>query len=342
MKRSFFILTIIGALITPELTTAQNVQQEQRTPRTSRGERTQENTSQNTQAPTTTVRAQNLNKRSTQEQTNERRIRIIYRELDLTKEKNAALYYPARPLSNSALSNSAGGSQNLFTTIFKLISEDKIEAYEYLGDYEEFEEEYKIDFKQMLDRFYIYYEQDPTKKGNAAITVNENDIPAAEVRKYYVKEAWSFDQNNSAFEIKILAICPILQLSGEFSGGVFENMGEQNYPMFWLPYENLQPYIKSSYIMTSGTNNATTFTYDDFFRRRMFDGEIVKTGNPLNLSLAQYCPTPDSLKREQERIEQELTNFKNSLFTETTTHPTTKEKKPKTTPQTIRSVDRRR
>ena len=48
-------------------------------------------------------------------------------------------------------------------------------------------------------------------------------------------------------------------------------------PMFWLPYENIRPYISNSYIMTSNMNKAMTFTMDDYFRRRMFEGDIIKT-----------------------------------------------------------------
>lgn len=77
-------------------------------------------------------------------------------------------------------------------------------------------------------------------------------------------------------------------------------------PMFWIPYENLRPYINTAYIMTSNINNAMTFTLDDYFRRRMFQGDIFKTQNLMNQPLQAYCPTPDSMKREQERIENQL------------------------------------
>ena len=85
-------------------------------------------------------------------------------------------------------------------------------------------------------------------------------------------------------------------------------------PMFWLPYENIRPYISNSYIMTSNMNNAMTFTMDDYFRRRMFEGDIIKTQNLMNLPLQAYCPTPDSLKNEQARIEGQLTGFEKSLW----------------------------
>ena len=51
---------------------------------------------------------------------------------DLTKEENAPLYYPLRPMN---------GQNNLFTIIFRLLGENRIQAYEYLDGYEVFDNE---------------------------------------------------------------------------------------------------------------------------------------------------------------------------------------------------------
>lgn len=295
MKRLLCIMILINACLAVYPVMAQETQQERRTPQVSRGERTNEKSSL---LPELTIRAQDMNERLTQEVGNARWMRVIYREVDLTKEQNAPLYYPVRPVN---------GNTNLFTKIFQVFSENRVEAYEYLGDYEDFSDGYKVGFdKELLDRFYIFYEEVPGRDGKTSFVINEADIPSADVRSYYVKEAWYFDQNNSVFDIKILAICPILYAAGDF--------GEERRPMFWLPYENIRPYIRNNYIMTSNTNNAKTFTIDDYFRRRMYDGEIVKTENLMNRSLVEYCTTPDSLKNEQDRIEAQLIAFENTLY----------------------------
>lgn len=295
MKRLFCIVTLINALLAVNTLFAQETQQERRTPRLERGERAEDNASS---LPELTVRAQDMNDRLTQEVGNARWMRVIYREVDLSKEQNAPLYYPVRPIN---------GNTNLFSTVFQVVSENRVDAYEYLGDYEDFSDAHKITFnKEFLDRYYIFYEEVEGRGGEPSLVINESDVPSADVRSYYVKEAWYFDQNNSVFDIKILAICPILYASGD--------LGEERRPMFWLPYENIRPYIRNSYIMTSNTNNAKTFTVDDYFRRRMYDGEIVKTENLMNRSLVEYCPTPDSLKKEQDRIEGQLVAFQQALY----------------------------
>ena len=301
MKNLYYIAALAATFLTVMPLQAQEeaengtTQQARRSPQATRGERTDKKESS---LPDLTVRAQDMNERLTQEIGNARWMRVIYRQLDLMKEQNAPLYYPVRPMN---------GQMNLFSAIFQLLGENKIKAYEYLDGYEEFDDAHQINFKDLLDRFYILYEEIPGKTGaEPTFVINESDVPSGDVRSYYVKEAWYFDQNNSVFDVKTLAICPILTDRGD--------IGETTMGMFWIPYENLRPYINTSYIMTSNSNNAMTFTMDDYFRRRMFEGEIIKTQNLMNQPLQAYCPTPDSLKREQERIEGQLVAFEKALW----------------------------
>lgn len=292
MKRFYSICSILLVL-----TVFVQAQDDQRTPRMSRGgDRNRQQAENNTGLPELTVRAQIMNEQLTRDIGNARWMRVMIRELDLTKEKNAPLYYPVQEIN---------GMKNLFTTMFQLISEGKINAYEYYGDYESFGEEDILPFKEMLDKFSIYYEEVPAGGGYPArYVINSSDIP--DVKSLYVKEAWYFDQNNSIYDVKTLAVCPI--------AFVFSDIGEQRQAMFWVKYEDIRPYVQNNYIMTSNVNNAKTFTIDDYFSRRLFDGDIVKTENLLNLSLMEYCPTPDSLLAERQRIESQLKSFNDSLW----------------------------
>jgi gliding motility associated protien GldN len=294
MKRFCFLLIGIGTMLA---TVAMQAQEERRAPRAGRGTEQRRQTNENKSGlPELTVRAQNMNQLLSRDIGNARWMRVIYRRLDMLNEKNAPLYYPVAPMN---------GMMNLFTTIFQLAGDGKLPIYQYLDGYEIFDDAHKANFKDVLDRFEILYERVP---GNAQerFVINESDVPSEEVKSFYVKEAWYFDQNNSVYDVKILAICPIITR--------MMDIGDQTTPMFWVPYEEIRPYVANNYIMTSNVNNAKTFTVDDYFRRRMFDGEIIKTENLLNLPLQAYCPTPDSLKREQEKIESELLAFEKALW----------------------------
>ena len=70
--------------------------------------------------------------------------------------------------------------------------------------------------------------------------------------------------------------------------------------------------------MTSSLNNASSMTIDDFFKKGCYNGEIYKTVNTKNLAIAQYCKDSISVKKEQEKIEQQLEDFKNNLWSSKT------------------------
>ena len=225
--------------------------------------------------------------------------REVYRAINLENESNASLYYPVEPM---------GDSMNLFTLLFKNILNGNITAYTYnLDGYESFTDENIVDPKTMLENYRIYYEENDNN-----ITVGKSDIPSAEVLSYYVKESHYYDQRSGTYGKHITAICPVLHRSGEYSSEVTK------YPMFWLRYEDIATYLAQQSIMTSSLNNASSMTIDDFFKKGCYKGEIYKTVNTKNLAIAQYCKDSVSVKKEQDRIELQLEDFKNNLWSSKT------------------------
>ena len=221
--------------------------------------------------------------------------RDIYREIDLTEDANAGLYYPVEPV---------GSQMNLFTYIFKLVMKRSITAYEYrLDGNEVFDDAAKVNLKSLLDNYHIFYER--TDRG---IRIDDSDIPSREVTAYYVKEATYFDDRNSAFHTKVLALCPILKREDDFGDAA------TSYPLFWVRYDDLAPYLTKQTIMTSNLNNAATMSIDDFFTKNMYRGKIYKTTNMLGKTIAQYCPTDSAVAKEQRKIEKQLKDVKQSVW----------------------------
>lgn len=249
--------------------------------------------------PDLSVRAQSKNEDQTQNVENVPWLREIYRVVNLKEAANAPLYYPVEPI---------GDKMNLFTLIFKLFSENKLAVYEYLDGREIFTDAYKMEFNsKTLDRYNILYEEQQSGAATR-LHIEESDIPSMDVLSYLVKEAWFFDPSNSTVNVKLLAICPMLVREGDF-GDMTRT------PMFWVPYENIRPYISQKPIMTSDINNAVTYTMDDYFRKRMFQGEIIKTNNLLNYTLTQQIgDNPEALKHAQDSIELQLKNFEEKLW----------------------------
>ena len=224
--------------------------------------------------------------------------RDIYRSIDLTKDENAALYYPVEP---------QGNSMNLFTLLFKLLNAGKIPAYEYqLDGLEHFDQSNRLHFKDMLDRQEIAYLVD----GNS-IKVDQADVPSADVLSYFVKESSYYDQNTATYHSRIVALCPVLHRAADkFSFS--ENV--QKFPLFWVKYDDIKTYLSGQDVMTSNLNNAAKMSMDDFFSTNHYKGDIYMTTNMQNKSLQQYCATDSLLKKEQNRIEKQISDFEEHIW----------------------------
>ena len=222
--------------------------------------------------------------------------RDIYRELDLNEDANAPLYYPVEPL---------GSQVNLFTYIFKLMMQGRIKAYQYkLDGNESFNADDVVKPKTFLDNYHIYYEKDAQGRTH----LDNSDIPSKEVKSYYLKETTYYDQHTATFHTKVLALCPIMTRDDDFGDG------GNKYPLFWVKYDDLAPFLSKQQIMTSNLNNAATMSIDDYFLRNQYKGKIYKTNNMLGKTLAQYCSSDSAMSKEQKKIEAELAAFEKNLW----------------------------
>lgn len=222
--------------------------------------------------------------------------RDIYRELNLDDDANAGLYYPVEPIDKQL---------NLFTYMFKLALNGYIPVYEYrLDGNEVFSDSAKVQMRTVLDNFHIFYEERDGK-----IRVDNSDIPSAEVKMYYLKESAYFDDANSTFHRKVQAICPVMLREDDFGGEA------SKYPLFWVKYADLEPFLSRQTLMTSNLNNAATMSMEDYFTLNRYEGKIYKTNNMLGKTLAQICDGDTTkLSAEQKRIEAELKAFEQNIF----------------------------
>lgn len=227
-------------------------------------------------------------------------MRVIYRHIDLNKEKNTPLYYPEDLIDNQ---------ENMFRIIMRLLTNNEIAAYEYLDGREIFTDQYRLKVRDMLDRFHIIYtEAKGSTEKNPKFTIEESDVPTNEVLSYYLLERWVFDSRSNNMKTVVDAICPVLHRSGDFGGEPVK------YPMFWIKFDALRPYLAQQYIFVDDDNNLAKYTYDDFFQLSMYEGEIYKTRNLKNKSMMQLYPDPDDLKRAQDSIQKRLDTFEDKLW----------------------------
>lgn len=225
----------------------------------------------------------------------------VYREIDLKKGTNGVLYYPEDVVD---------GKRNLFRIVFDAVTKDGLPAYEYLDGREIFTNQYQLSIEDMLNRFGIYYKKGTTKGDVAGISVEESDVPSSQVNSYYVIEKWEFDRRQSKMKHRVVAICPILTRIGEFGG-------ETKFPMFWVKFDKLRPYLASQYVFQDDDNNLESQSLDDWFTAGKYKGDIYKIKNMRNLTMAQMYPDEDLRIRAQDSIDKRLREYGKNIWVPT-------------------------
>lgn len=296
MKTYRSLLVIVAALMVSLSSVAQSEVGVRK-----RGERGKKKTEENA-ATQVTERMQSFYEQKEPHDADLAWMREIYRQIDLTKPDNAALYFPEDVID---------GQENLFRLMLRLVVDGEIPAYEYLDGREIFTDKYKINVRDMLDRFGIYYtEGKGSTEKNPKFVIEEADVPTTQVLNYYVIEKWEFDRRSNEMKMRVVAICPVLNRSSDFGG-------DARYPMFWVKFDTLRPYLAQQYVFISDDNNLPQYSLDDYFNMEMYKGDIYKTKNLRNLSLVQMFPDPDDLKRAQDSIDNRLRNFDKNLWVPT-------------------------
>ena len=87
------------------------------------------------------------------------------------------------------------------------------------------------------------------------------------------------------------------------------------YPLFWVKYSDVEPFLNRQTVMASNLNNAATVSMDDYFTLNMYRGTIYKTTNAQGKTLLQLCDgDTEKMTAEQKRIEQELQDFQKKIY----------------------------
>ena len=136
----------------------------------------------------------------------------------------------------------------------------------------------------------------------------ENQLCNSGVTKFYIQEVWYFNKATSTFHNKILSIAPVYDEHynprSDMRTGVF----------FWVPYDNLRPYLQEEFMKINGRNVAPLVNYDEFLISRQFDSYIIKDYDLISQDIDKNIENPDIIRREQQRVEDEILNFEQDLW----------------------------
>ena len=225
-------------------------------------------------------------------------MKVVQRELNISKGKNAAIFYPEMP-------NEDG--ESLYFIIMRLLAKGQISAYD--QEYRMFDDAHKINFGEFLDNRYIDYTlaKGSTEK-NPVYEFEDADILSNMVKSYYIIEKWEFDTRSNQMKPRVEAICPVQYREDDWSGET------KRYPMFWVKLNDIRPYLAQQYVFTDDDNNLPRYSIDDFFKLNMYTGEIYKTKNLRNMGLRQMFPDTTAFKHAQDSIERRLRSFNQDLW----------------------------
>ena len=227
-------------------------------------------------------------------------MRVIYRQLNAETVDNAPIFFPEEKTQDQ---------ENLFRIIMRLVVNNQVTAYEYLDGREIFTDEYRINVRDMLDRFHVLYQEGKgSTEKNPKFVIPYSDVPANEVLSYYIIERWEFDSRSNEMKTRVEAICPVLHRSGDFGGDAIK------YPMFWVKLQDIRPWMTQQYIFIDDDNIIPKYTYDDYFLLTMYKGDIYKTRNIQNKSMMQLYPDEKDRRRAQDSIQARLENFDKKLW----------------------------
>ena len=286
-------LRLIIALLLLSLTLGASAQVTKRTGGDTRGKKDKKDG-----APEITTRQQSFYEVKEPHDADLQWMKVIQREVPISKGKNAAMFYPEMP-------NEDG--ESLYFIIMRLLAKGQISAYD--QEAQMFDEAHKINFGEFLDNRYIDYTlaKGSTEK-NPIYEFEDADILSNMVKSYYIIEKWEFDTRSNQMRPRVEALCPVMVQVDDFTG---ESMP---YPMFWVKLNDIRPYMAQQYVFTDDDNNLPRYSIDDFFKLNMYTGEIIKTKNLRNKPLKALYPEPEAYKHAQDSIEERLRSFNKDLW----------------------------
>ena len=213
--------------------------------------------------------------------------RDIYRIVDDSHAENSAFFLPEE-----------SGKQftNLFSLLLNLLNTNEIKAYRFDSESVTIEEKGTITLPEILDMNEIPF----TVRLDNTVSFSRLDLPASDVKTYYIKEKWLFDQRTGKYDIIPVAICPVLHHQESYD--VMDGLALK-VPLFWVHVDAIAPYLHKA--ITPGALSTLNklggdISLYDVIRSRLFVGDIYQIGIR---NLMKYANSPEELHRQQQEAE---------------------------------------
>ncbi len=225
----------------------------------------------------------------------------IWRMIDFKEKMNQPLYFPERP---------QGRWRSLMQVLWDAILAGEITAYAYDLSTDNFEELIPMTASQieleLSDTAYVE-SADPNDANATTSKKVVKQFEPQEVLRLKVKEDWIFDKQRSEMQVRIVGICPVIELrdptTGDFRG--YKSL-------FWLYFPEIRPTL-AKYESFNRQNSAKRLTYDQLFLQRRFSSTIIKEDNVYDRYIGDYALGIDALQ-EAETIKNSIRDFEAELW----------------------------
>jgi len=222
----------------------------------------------------------------------------IWRVIDMREKINHSLYFPIEPIPSRQ-----SFMQMVMNALTCTASKYTLTPYDIIDD----EFTMRLTSDEVIEKSFIKEEISyENELGEIENKIVENPFDFSSVKRLRVKEDWFFDNQISAFNVRIIGICPVLEKFDEMG----EYKGEQL--LVWIYFPELRVPMSSTSIFNS-SNHAATITYDQLFMKRIFSSYIFKESNVYDRKIESYKQDLDLLL-ESRRIETELFNYEQDLW----------------------------
>jgi gliding motility associated protien GldN len=256
--------------------------------------------------------------------------RIVYRIVDMRFKQNYQLYNPVSPEDPHY--------KSLFLVMLNAIK-DGMEVYEKSSDVGDIKPYFNLPpmAREMIPT--VLNTDRTGELGDGNIATSEymllNYDSVADVMKfnnfaydkfvrnqlkYIIQEVIFFDRHYSRLFKKITAIAPLNADNATFYEGMPVMEALYGQILFWVPFDAFRPYMAKQY-MTPKKNDNQRVTYDEFFEQRKFSSYIIGTNNVYNRMIPELVSSKlegealrEAIKKEQDRVENELLNVEQDLW----------------------------
>ncbi len=135
-----------------------------------------------------------------------------------------------------------------------------------------------------------------------------NDFNPDSIIKFEIKEDIYFDKTRGRVITQVVGLSPVRRLKSSTG----EILAEQH--PFWLYYPQCRNLFAAREVIDP-QRDIYNESYDDMFVQRRFRSRIVKESNPADLRIKDKYPNDEERqKKESERIEREIQNYKKNLW----------------------------